>query len=113
MNKVEIMGKVSHLELTYQEINGEDILILRFVVEVARKDSKTQIDQIPCRIAGGMAKQVHDNIQNGDIVSIEGRWNVDKILTPEGEIINYCSCIPAIVMHVKNEEKNKGGMTYQ
>lgn len=93
MNKVEIMGKVSHLELTYQEINGEDILILRFVVEVA--------------------KQVHDNIQNGDIVSIEGRWNVDKILTPEGEIINYCSCIPAIVMHVKNEEKNKGGMTYQ
>lgn len=111
MNKVEIMGKVSHLEPAYQEINGENILILRFVVEVAREGSKTQIDTIPCRIAGDMAEQVHDNIQNGDIVSVKGRWNVDRILTPEGEIKNYCSCIPSVLMLAK--EKGKGGMTYQ
>lgn len=110
MNKVEIMGKVSHLEPIYQEINGENILILRFAVEVEREGSKIHIDQIPCRISGEMAEKINKDIENGDIVSVKGRWRVDKVLRPDGEVDHYCACIPSVVMLVKKE---KGGLAYQ
>lgn len=111
MNKVEIMGKVSHLEPIYQEINGENILILRFVVEVAREGSKTQIDTIPCRVTGAMAEDIKKDINNGDTVSIKGRWNVDRILTNEGEIINYCSCIPQVIMLAKEKGDRRNDLS--
>lgn len=101
MNKVEIMGKVSHLETIYQEINGENILILRFALEVAREGSKTQIDLIPVRLIGPMAEDVKENIKNGDKVSIKGRWSVDNVLSPDGEIIHYCACVPQVLMVAK------------
>lgn len=101
MNKVEIMGKVSHLETMYQEIDGENILILKFALEVAREGSKTQIDLIPVRLIGTMAEDVKKNIKNGDKVSIKGRWNVDDVLSPDGEIIHYCACVPQVLMLAK------------
>ena len=106
MNKVEIMGKVSHLGATYEEIDGECILVLRFAVEVEREGSKTQIDQIPCRVEGGMAEKLNEEIENGDDISIKGRWNVDKRLCSTGDVIHYCTCIPAVVMLKKGKERS-------
>lgn len=105
MNKVEIMGKVSHLETIYQEINGENILVLRFALEVAREGSKTQIDLIPVRVTGTMAEYVTKDIKNGDKVSIKGRWNVDNVLSPNGEIIRYCTCIPQVLIVQENKQR--------
>ena len=104
MNKVEIMGKVSHLESGYKEINGEVLFILRFALEVEREGNKTQMDTIPVRVTGVMAEDVKKEIKNGDTVSIKGSWNVDKTLNPNGEVIHYCACIPQVVMLHKEKE---------
>lgn len=95
------MGKVSHLESGYKEINGEVLFILRFALEVEREGSKTQIDLIPVRLIGTMAENVKKNIKNGDKVSIKGRWSVDNVLGPDGEIIHYCACVPQVLMLAK------------
>ena len=108
MNKVEIKGKVSHLESGYKEVNGEDLFILRFAVEVTREGSKTQIDPIPCRVTGAMAEDVKKDIKNGDTVSIKGRWNVDKILNTNGEVIHYCACIPQVIMLARRDKEERG-----
>lgn len=107
MNRVEIMGKVSHLETTFQEIDGENTMVLRFVVEIPRENSKTLIDTIPCRVTGAMAEDVQKDIENGKNISVKGRWNVDKILSANGDVIHYCTCIPQCIM--VPEEKGERG----